>query len=698
MVESGGGLGATLEYNTDLFEGETVERMLEHLQVLLEGVAADAGQRVSELPVLTEAERREIVEGWNRTEREYRRESCIHELFEEQVRKTPHAIAVEYEGERLTYAELNGRANQLGHYLRERGVGPDVLVGICVERSLEMVVGLLGILKAGGAYVPIDPMYPAERQAYMLEDSGVGVLLTQERLLKTLPSTNAHVLCLDRDEAGLAAYSEPHATPEISGLNIAYMIYTSGSTGKPKGVQIQHSGLTNYLLWARDAYPCNEVNGAPVHSSVSFDLTVTSLFVPLISGSSVTLTHEELGVEGLANALRNGSEYSLVKITPAHLQLLSQQLTPEEMSGRTRAFVIGGENLTAETIAVWRKHAPQTRLINEYGPTETVVGCTIYEVLDDAESSGSIPIGYPIANTQIYILDANMGLAPVGVAGELYVGGAGLARGYWARPGLTAEKFVPDPFSTEGGRRLYRTGDLARYRADGSVEYLGRIDDQVKIRGFRIELGEIEARLEQHEAVRHAVAMAREDEPGDKRLVAYLVRAGDTNPAVLDLRLHLLATLPEYMVPTAFVYLPAIPMTSNGKVDRKALPPPELEERAVAPYEAPRNREEELMAQIWADVLKLERVGIHYNFFGCGGHSLLATQVIARARVTFEVDVPLRALFESPTIAGLCQAIERLKKSASSEQLPAIQRQGRSRQKVRLSGSGELAVEAVSKN
>jgi len=506
------------QYNTGLFVESTIERMTAHFCALLEGIVANPRQHIASLPLLSKAECQQMLADWNATAAEYPEGQCLHQLFEVQVAHTPNAIAVVYPSgypsvgvrpdvaQRLTYRELNAQANQLARYLRELGVGPDVLVGIYAERTLEMVVGLLGVLKAGGAYVPLDPTYPKERLAFMIEDSQVSVLLTQEKLASGIPPTRSPAMvCLDTDWETVAGESSENLAHEVRPDNLAYVIYTSGSTGRPKGAMISHRGLANYLTWCLRAYPIAEGQGAPVHSSISFDLTVTGLFAPLLAGRQVQLLTEALGGEALAATLHHETNYSLVKITPAHRELLSQQMLPEEAVGRTRAFIIGGENLLAKSIAFWQDHAPDTVLVNEYGPTEAVVGCCVYRVPAGEREEGVIPIGRPIINTQLYILDANLHPVPIGVPGELYIGGAGVARGYLSRPGLTAERFVPHLFSARPGGRLYRTGDVVRYLPDGNIQFLGRVDRQVKIRGFRIELEEIEATLLAHEDIEKCV-------------------------------------------------------------------------------------------------------------------------------------------------------------------------------------------------
>ncbi len=650
----------------------------------------DPGRSIVDLPILTEGERNRVLYEWNDTRTDYP-DVCVHELFERQVARTPDATAVVFQGQQLSYRALNERANQLGHYLRKHGIGPELLVGVSMERSPEMLMGLLGIWKAGGAYVPMDPTYPKERLAFMVKDSAAQLLVTTNKHKHLFASATDKTILLDSDWPVIAEEStgNPHAGAVPS--NLAYVMYTSGSTGEPKGAMILHSGLVNYLCWAIQAYSVEEGGSVPVHSSISFDLTVTSMYTPLLAGGQVELLPEDVGAQNLLAALRQGKNRSLVKITPAHLELLSQQLKPDQAAGTTKTFVIGGENLLAESLHLWRDFAPGTRLINEYGPTETVVGCCVYEVREDDPRRGSVPIGRPIANTQLYVLDPNMNPVPPGVMGELYIGGAGVARGYLNRPELTQQKFLADPFSGRSGARLYKTGDLARYRQDGTLEFLGRIDDQVKVRGYRVELGEIEATLADHSGVKSCVVLAREDEPGDKQLVGYVVPSENESPTVEELRQFLRQRLPDYMVPAQFVFLKSFSLTPNGKIDRKALPAPSKRLRETAEFVAPRDPLEQVfanlsngkidreafptpphesqqpardfvrprtetersLAAIWTDLLKVENIGIKDDFFDLGGHSLLAIRLVSRIRDVFEVELPLATLFQAPTIADL---------------------------------------------
>jgi amino acid adenylation domain-containing protein len=600
----------------------------------------------------SEDECEQLLHRWNDTASEFP-DGCVHELFEQQATRHPDAIAVVGRGQQLSYGELNRRANQLAHHLRRRGVGPESLVGVCLERSPEMVAALLGVWKAGGAYVPLDASYPPERLAFMVSDADVHVLLTEERCRALFSNMDDRIICLDSDWPEIRRGECENFSSGADANNLAYVIYTSGSTGKPKGAMILHRGLVNYLWWAIRAYGVRKGGSVPLHSSISFDLTVTSLYPALLTGATVELLAEDVGAQSLLAALRR-KDRDLVKITPAHLELLGQQLGPEEVAGMTNVFVIGGENLLADGLRLWRGSAPETRLINEYGPTETVVGCCVYEVRPEDPQCGPVPIGRPIANTQLYILDEAMRPVPVGTTGELYIGGVGVARGYLNRPELTAERFLPDPFSGRANAFIYKTGDLARYRPDGVIEYLGRTDDQVKIQGYRIELGEIEAVLACAPSVQSCVVLAREDVPGEKVLVAYLVPGSEQALSAAELQAHLHSRLPEYMVPTKFVSLASFPLTQNGKIDRRALPVPSAEIMLVArEMVLPRSATEMAVAAIFSEVLNVEHVGIHDDFFDLGGRSLLAIRAVSRLRDLFGAELAPELLFEKPTVAEL---------------------------------------------
>ena len=666
LRESPDGLSGFIEYDTDLFDADTIDRMAGHFQTLLEGIAANPKQRLSDLPILTDAERQQLIGEWNDTKRDYPKEVCIHELFEAQVERSPDAVAVVFDDKHLTYRELNQRANQLAHYLRKLGVGPEVLVGICVERSLEMIVGIFGVLKAGGAYVPLDPEYPKERLAFILEDTRAPVLLTQQRLLEMLPEHAAKLVRLDTDWEVIAAQSEEIPVGGVTANNLAYVIYTSGSTGKPKGVAIAHQSTVALLHWAKTIFAAEALGGVLASTSICFDLSVFELFVPLSSGGKVILAEDVLRLSTLLAA----KEVTLINTVPSAMEeLLRMGAVPASV----RTVNLAGEPLRTPLVKQIYEQMKADRVFDLYGPSED----TTYSTFALRAAGGPATIGRPIANKQIYLLDSHLQPVPVGISGELHIGGDGLARGYVNRPDLTAEKFIPDPFSDESGACLYKTGDMARYLPDGNIEFLGRIDHQVKIRGFRIELGEIEAVLAGHPALQGAVVLVREDEPGDpsaslpsglsltvedktgKRLVAYVVANQNVVPSTSELRRFLKSKLPDYMLPSAFVFLDTLPLTPNGKFDRRALPAPdqirpELDESFTAPH----TPVEKTLAKIWAEVLKLEKVGVHDIFFDLGGHSLLATQVISRAREAFHLELSLRSLFESPTVAGLAERIE----------------------------------------
>jgi amino acid adenylation domain-containing protein len=658
ILEREEGVRVACEYSTELFDTSTIRRFLGHYKTLLESAVANPDQKLSQLPLLTEAERRQMLVEWNATEKEYPTGVGVHELIEQQVERTPDAIAVAFENQRLSYRELNARANQLARYLKRLGVGPDVLVGVCLERSLDLVTTLLGILKAGGAYVPLDPTYPQQRLSFMLKDAAVNVLLTQQHLLERLPGTSAAVLCLDRDWVKIERESDEKFDSRVQSHHLAYVIYTSGSTGKPKGAMIPHRGLINYLHWCTEAYKVAQGQGSPVHSPLGFDLTVTSLLSPLLAGKTTVLLPEQMGVEALTKAFQSGHNFSLVKITPAHLEVLNQLLPRQDLDGKANALIIGGEALLTEKLSFWRTHAPRTRLINEYGPTETVVGCCVYEVEDIGQIAGSVPIGKPIANTQLYILDDQLQPVPIGVPGQLHIAGAGLARGYLNRDELTAEKFILNPFSTEPGARMYRTGDLARYQPDGNIDFLGRMDSQVKVRGYRIELGEIEAAISQHRSVREALVVVREDERGDKRLVAYMIPKAKPVP-VEELKNFLQSQLPGYMVPTTFVEMVAFPLTENGKIDRRALPensPPQQSEQVK--IVAPRNQWEQQLLKIWEELFKIQPISVTDDFFELAGHSLMAVRMFSQIKNITGKNLPLAKLFEAPTIEQLARLLQ----------------------------------------
>ncbi len=665
IIQESDGLRGKLVYNTDLFDLATIKRMQGHFQVLLEGIVAEPDQRVSTLPLLTEAERHQLLYEWNRACVAYPRRVCLHQWFETQVGRAPNNVAVIFEGQSLTYQELNARANQLARYLRRLGAGPGVLVAMYLERSLEMVIGILGILKSGSAYVPMETAYPQERLAFMLEDTEAPVLLTQQSLLANLPEHKAQLVCLDTEWEKVAQESEENLSVEMTADSLAYVIYTSGSTGKPKGVLVTHYNVVRLFEATYDWYHFTEQDVWTLFHSYAFDFSVWELWGALLYGGRlVVVPYLVSRSPDTFYELLDREKVTVLNQTPsAFRQLIQAEERAEAKSELSlRLVIFGGEALELQSLKPWfdRHGDRQPQLVNMYGITETTVHVT-YRPINTADlnqASGSV-IGCAIPDLQIYILDRQRQPVPIGVPGEMYVGGAGVARGYLRRPELNAERFIADPFSNDPAARLYKTGDLARYLPNGDIEYLGRIDHQVKIRGFRIELGEIEAALCRYPIVREAVVLAREDTPGEKRLVAYLTLEVGQTLNVSDLRSFLQRKLPDYMIPTAFVTLGALPLTSNGKIDHKALPAPEQSRPELArAFVAAHNPLEEMLAGIWMEVLNLEQVGIYDNFFELGGHSLLATALVSRIREAFQVELPLVTLFESPTIAALAERIE----------------------------------------
>lgn len=673
-----GTLGGNFEYNADLFEVGTMVRMAEHFQQLARSIVAAPGQPLALLTLMSPEERNQVLYQWNRTAAPFPKQVLLHEAIEKQAQAAPEAIALTFGDASLSYVELNQKANQLARHLREKGIGPDRLVGVCFDRSVNMVIAILGVLKAGGAYVPLDPDYPPERLRYMITDSHLALLLTAGEVQALFSDFPVQSVDLETEWNTIAQYPNSNLDRAGDPANLAYVIYTSGSTGAPKGVMITHEGLMNYLSWCQEAYTLDRGIGAPVHSSVSFDLTVTSMYAPLLAGRTVVLAPAELKIENLTNTLQQQKDFSLLKLTPAHLDVLAYGLRAEQLAERARVLVIGGEALGYETVAAWRINAPETRLINEYGPTETVVGCCVYEVQPLDPFFGPVPIGKPIQNTTMYILDANLEPVPAGIAGDIYIGGAGVARGYLSAPALTASKFIPDAFSLKPGVRLYNSGDRGRYLSDGTIEYLGRADYQVKIRGYRIELGEIEASLAQHEAIREAVVVDHEDEPGQKRLIGYAVlKENDVErPSPAQLRDYLRGKLPEYMVPSVIVMLEKLPLTSNGKVDRKALPKPV---RPRNDGEMPRDNIEMKLMFIWEDLLHVSGIGRRDNFFAIGGHSFMSIMMVSRIRDEFGFEVPLPAFFEGPTIENLANLIRKDYNYGQTSHLVPIQPRGEQR-------------------
>ncbi|WP_050808442.1 non-ribosomal peptide synthetase [Collimonas fungivorans] len=660
LGEAGDELAGSLEYATALFEPKTVERYLGYWHRLLEAMVADDAQQIARLPMLGAAERRQLVTGWNVTQVIYpERESLLHQLCEAQAERTPQAVAVEQGSEQLSYAELNRRANQLAHYLRELGVQPDDRVAICAERSVSMVVALLGVLKAGAAYVPLDPAYPADRLAYMLSDSAPRVVLTQagiegswQQVRATIPSS---LPVLDLQAPNWDAYPDHNpASSHLLPSDLAYVIYTSGSTGKPKGVMNEHRGVVNRMLWMQQAYGLEQHDVVLQKTPFSFDVSVWEFFWPLMVGAKLVMAKPDGHKDPrYLNEVIRTAGVTTLHFVPSMLQVFAAHDEAAGCASIVRVMC-SGEALPASLVRSFHALLPRAQLHNLYGPTEAAVDVTAWACVA-GETPAAIPIGKPVANTSVYILDAVGEPTPVGVAGELHIGGVQVARGYLNRPELTEQRFVPDPFSPLPGARLYKTGDLARWQADGNLVYLGRNDFQVKIRGFRIELGEIETQLATHPAIREAVVIAREDSPGDKRLVAYIVVNQEVDAETL--RAHLSAGMPEYMVPAAYVTLAALPLTPNGKLDRKNLPAPDGDAYAAGAYAAPEGETEIALAAIWSELLQIERIGRHDNFFSLGGHSLLAVQMISRLRQAFRVEVALNTLFMHPFFADFAATL-----------------------------------------
>ncbi len=672
IVKNSSGFDCCAEYNTDLFEPATARRMLGHYRTLIEGIIANSEKRLSDLPLLTDAEASQLLVDWNRTNSDFPRHECIHELFSAQVSGNPTAVAVICGGESLTYGELDRRADQLARFLRSRAVGPDSLVAVSMDRSLEMIVALLGILKAGGAYLPLDPSYPADRIRFMLEDSNTSLLLTrsQEKQQMAQPPLGVQVICLDTEWEEISREQDVESAPAAIAENLAYVIYTSGSTGRPKGVQIPHRAVVNFLQTMRREPGLTAADTLLSVTSISFDIAGLEIFLPLTTGACVVIaTSSELFDAAKMKALIRDSRATVMQATPSFWQFLVES----GWAGDEQLKILcGGEALSRSLANQLLERGSQ--VWNLYGPTETTIWSTLAKI---TPGTGPVPIGRPIANTQTYILNADLKPVPVGVPGELYIGGDGVARGYLNRPELTTERFIANPF-LKNGSRLYKTGDIARYHASGEIECLGRNDFQVKLRGHRIDLGEIESVLRHHPDVREAVATLKDDESGQKQIVAYVSAKAGSSPDPSSLRQVLNAKLPDYMTPGTFMVLEKFPLTPNGKIDRKGLPTPTRQEPTIRQtYVAPRTATEETLAKIWQELLHVPRVGIGDNFFEIGGHSLLAMQFMARVRSEFNTELSLRNVFEHPTIARLAGVLEEKRKQQSTQTagpLPGVRR------------------------
>ena len=644
--ESDDRITGTVEFNQNLFKRESIERITAQYIRILEQALEDSSRSISALQVLSEEERHQLLISWNDTG-VARAGTTVQRLFEEHAARTPDAVALVFEDVQLSYAEVNSHANQLAHRLRALGVGAEVPVAICLERSPELVIGMLAILKAGGAYLPLDPAYPKERLSYILRDSGVNVALSTTRHTEKLSGHEIQVVCLDIEALTISFESEENPAVEVTENNLAYMIYTSGSTGRPKGVLLQHRGLSNLVHAQAEGFGVDSSSRVLQFASASFDASVSEVFVTFAAGATLVLAPQTSLMPGepLARLLREKS-ITIVTLPPSALAVM-----PETEFPALQTLVVAGEACPASIVARWSRGR---RFINAYGPTENTVCASIAECVDD----GSKPsIGKPIANATIYLLDEQLEPAPIGVPGQLYIGGDGLARGYLNRPELTAERFIPHPFSTTAGQRLYDSGDRARYLADGSIEFIGRLDQQVKIRGFRIEIGEIEAVLNEQEGISEAAVVVSPTSSGEQRLVAYVVAAQGTTGEAREWRAYLKERVPEYMIPV-FVGVEEMPLTVSGKIDRQALVAIGVNEDGAG-YEAPRNAIEESLVEIWQQVLGVERVGINDNFFELGGHSLLAMQLNSRVCQMFQIEIGINSIFGTPTVATLAELIEK---------------------------------------
>ena len=679
VSEINDGFGLRWEYNSDLYRAETIERMSEHYRTLLESALSDPQKRISELPLLTESERRQILVEWNRTGSDYPRDKCVHQLFEAQAARTPEATAVKFRDQQLTYRELNDRANRLAHYLRRCGIGREERVGVYVERSLDMMVALFAVQKAGAAYVPLDPDYPRERIGITLQDADVKMIISQQSLASSLPTGSAKVFCLDSDWKNLEKESCENPAPVSDPSDLIYIIFTSGSTGRPKGVQVPHRAVVNLLTFMAKQLAMNSSDVFPALASFAFDMCIPELYLGLMVGGQVAIGERETALNGeeLAQWLTR-VRATVVHATPTMWRLLLDA----GFTGKGLRRIIGAEPFPQELCNRLLEAEPS--LFNFYGPTETTVWSTMQQFCSAGEL---VTVGRPIANTRIYLLDRNRQLVPVGVPGEIYIAGDGVTRGYLRQPDLTEAKFLRDPFAADALAKMYKTGDLGRYLPDGRIEFLGRGDHQVKLRGFRIELGEIESVLQQQKGVSMAVATVREDFANDRRLVAYLIPEAGVTLQKSVLRDALKRRVPDYMMPSAFVIQEKMPLSANGKIDRRALPAPEDGDHGEsADAVLPQTATEQKLAAIWTEVLRRNHLGVNDNFFELGGHSLMATQVVSRIRTQFGCNLPLRSLFEHPTIHGLAQLLDDGQAKSVSADEPALRPVSRRAFHVKRSG------------
>ncbi|ABA24434.1 Amino acid adenylation [Trichormus variabilis ATCC 29413] len=671
-TELRGQLTLECQYNTNLFDADTIRRRLAELETLLLGIVSNPDQIIAKLPILPAVEQ-QLLAAWNQTQTDYPQDKSIHQLFAEQVERTPDAVALIFQEQQLTYRELNIRANKLAQYLQTLGVGADVLVGICVERSLEMVVGLLGILKAGGAYVPLDPGYPPERLAFMLADTQIQLLLTQKHLVEKLPTHTATLICLDTDGDTINQTTVENPVSNVTANNLAYVMYTSGSTGQPKGVSVIHQGVVRLVKETNYVSLTNKEVFLQI-SPISFDASTFEIWGCLLNGGKLVIFPPNTPSLDELEQIIQQHQVTTLWLTAGLFHLIVDEKI--DALKPLRQLLAGGDVLSVSHVQKFLSTVENCKLINGYGPTENTTFTCCYDITAPLKPGASIPIGRPIANSQVYILDSHLQPVPIGVTGELYIGGDGLAREYFHRPDLTAERFILHPFNSDPQSRLYKSGDLARYLPDGEIEYLGRIDNQVKVSGFRIELGEIEIAFLQHPAVKEAVVVVREDIPGEKLLVGYFVaETGQDNLSIIsELRQFLKQQLPEYMVPKVFMALEALPLNANGKVDRRVLPKPDSSRPELeANYVAPRTPIEQQIADIWTQVLNIKRVGIYDNFFELGGYSLVGIQVISRLRQALQVEILMSNLFELPTVADLAERVETLRWATQNVQATGVE-------------------------
>ncbi|MEO7766780.1 MAG: amino acid adenylation domain-containing protein, partial [Ferruginibacter sp.] len=639
-------------YSTDLYKEDTIRRMGAHFDALLNSVLKDPHQKIGLLPMLRLAESQQILEEFNDSKVAYPADKSVPELFEEQVLKTPYKTALVFEDEKFTYRQLNERANQLAHYLKSKGVLAGSLIPLYLERSASMIIGIMGIMKAGAAYVPIDTDLPEDRVSFMLSDTGSKIVVTSRQSSTNLPATDSLILItIDGEELN----DEPtvNLTTKVEAASLAYLIYTSGSTGKPKGVMIEHRSLADYTFGLIKQIRINECHSFALVSTIATDLGNTVIYASLLSGGSLHVFSKE-SVTNIEYLHDYFSEYGIdcLKIVPSHwkaLRNVDEFLLPKKL------LVFGGEALQTDLVEEILSSGTPCRVVNHYGPTETTIGKLLHEVKHGISYNKTIPIGKPFSNTKSYVLSKQMQLCPVGIPGQLFLSGDGVARGYFNNEVLTKEKFIADTFSKEPGLKMYGTGDLVKWLEDGNIEFIGRVDDQVKIRGYRIELGEIETVLQQSSLVSQAVVLAREDKQGNKRLVAFIVpqEQFDRDGIIAYLK----DLLPEYMIPLVFMELDALPLTANGKINRKSLPDPDAAELLSGQFTAPRNEAEEKLAAIWQDILEVDQVGIHDDFFELGGHSLLAVRLISAIRKAFVVEMPIGDIFDHPTVALLAARI-----------------------------------------